>query len=86
MEADIRDLSSRNVFTAEERKIGTVTLFLNPWILFFFLLLLLLLFLLLLKQGELFLSIANKQRKKKFWLLDNRKLGAGADMDLIPAL
>lgn len=85
MEAAIRDLSSRNVFTAEERKIGTVTLFLNPWILFF-LLLLLLLFLLLLKQGELFLSIANKQRKKKFWLLDNRKLGAGADMDLIPTL
>lgn len=35
LEADIRDLSSRNVFTAEERKIGTVTLFLNPWILFF---------------------------------------------------
>lgn len=75
LEAAIRDLSSRNVFTAEERKIETVILFLKPWILFFLLLLLLLLFLLLLKQGELFLCIANKQIKKKFWLLENRKLG-----------
>lgn len=34
LETAIRDLSSRNVSTAEERKIRTVILFLKPWIRF----------------------------------------------------